>query len=96
MANIASQGFKSVINNRPDGEGGASQPLSEELAASAKAHNLEYAHLPIVPGQAVTAEQIQEMSRLLKTLPVPILGFCRTGTRASNMYAHAQRLDQEL
>ena len=37
LPEIAAMGFKTVINNRPDGEGGADQPSSAELEAAAKA-----------------------------------------------------------
>jgi uncharacterized protein (TIGR01244 family) len=45
MQEIAEQGFKSVINNRPDGEGGASQPTSAEMAKAAQAAGLQYSYL---------------------------------------------------
>jgi uncharacterized protein len=82
---IARQGYKSIINNRPDGEGGVSQPLSSDIEAAAKALGLHYAYLPVVSGQ-ITLEQAQEMARLLKTLPGPILAFCRSGARSTNIY----------
>ena len=47
---LAAAGFRSVINNRPDGEE-QGQPGSAELAAAAQANGLEYYHLPVVSGQ---------------------------------------------
>ena len=85
VAEIAAQGYKSIINNRPDGEGGPSQPLNADVEAAAKALGLQYAYLPVVNGQ-FTGEEVAEMARLLKTLPGPILAFCRSGARSTNIY----------
>ena len=85
LALIAEQGYKSVINNRPDFEGGADQPSHSQIEAQAKELGLQYAYLPVVPG-AVTSEQVATMAQLLKTLPTPILAFCRSGARSTNLY----------
>jgi len=85
LEDILAQGYKSVINNRPDFEGGPSQPLNEEIEAKAKSLGLQYVYLPVVSG-AITPDQVIEMARLLKTLPNPILAFCRSGARSSNLY----------
>src|SRR2546427_2211745 len=43
----ADQGFKLVINNRPDGEA-PGQPSSDEIEAAARAAGLDYVHIPVV------------------------------------------------
>lgn len=91
LADIASAGYKSIINNRPDGEGGSSQPLSAEIAAAAKEQGLAYAYLPVISGQ-MTHEQVEEMTKLLQTLPKPVLAFCRSGARSTQLYMFTQRL----
>lgn len=88
LAEIAKQGYKSVINNRPDFEGGPDQPTNAAIQAQAESLGLHYAYLPVVPG-AFTHEQILEMARLLKTMPGPILAFCRSGARSTNLYQMA-------
>ena len=85
LAEIALQGYKSIINNRPDNEGGPDQPKNADIAAEAERLGLNYAYLPVISG-AFTPEQVVEMSRLLKTMPEPILAFCRSGARSSNLY----------
>ena len=50
MAEAAAQGFRSVINNRPDFEGGADQPTSAAIEAAARAAGLEYRYLPVASG----------------------------------------------
>ena len=91
LTEIASQGYKSVINNRPDGEAGPSQPKNADIAAQAEVLGLHYAYLPVAPG-SVTPAEVQEMNRLLKTMPGPILAFCRSGARSTNLYHLALQL----
>ena len=57
LEGVAKAGFKSIICNRPDGEG-ADQPTFAELAAAAKNVGLEACYIPAVPGQALDAEEI--------------------------------------
>lgn len=85
LAEIAKQGYKSVINNRPDGEAGPHQPTNASIAAEAERLGLNYVYLPVMPG-AFTPEEVQEMARLLETMPGPILAFCRSGARSTNLY----------
>ncbi|NKI97391.1 TIGR01244 family sulfur transferase [Rhizobacter sp. SG703] len=88
MAWAAQQGFKSIINNRPDFEGGPDQPTSAMIEAAARAAGLQYAHLPVSPALQ-TPEQIARFGELLATLPKPILAFCRSGTRSGKLYRAA-------
>lgn len=85
LALAAAQGFKSIINNRPDMEGGAEQPSSESIATAAKAAGLAYVHIPVVSG-AYGPEDVAAMRHALDTLPKPILAFCRSGMRAGQMH----------
>ncbi|WP_114662471.1 TIGR01244 family sulfur transferase [Polynucleobacter necessarius] len=91
VAEIAQLGYKSVINNRPDGEGGPDQPSNASIQAEAEKLGLHYVYLPVVPG-AFTPQQVQEMARLLKELPGPILAFCRSGARSTNLYNFALQI----
>ena len=85
LAEIANQGYVSVINNRPDGEAGPDQPTNASIQAEAERLGLHYAYLPVVPS-AITHAQVIEMARLLKTMPGPVLAFCRSGARSTNLY----------
>jgi uncharacterized protein (TIGR01244 family) len=85
MAWAAQAGFKSVINNRPDFEGGPDQPTSAVIEAAAIAAGLRYAHLPVSPA-VQTPEQIAQFAALLAELPKPILAFCRSGTRSGKLF----------
>ncbi len=88
MAEAAAAGFKSVINNRPDMEGGPDQPLSADIEAAARAAGLEYRHLP-VNGAYQSPEEIAAMRVLIDSLPKPILAFCRSGARSTKIYVSA-------
>jgi uncharacterized protein (TIGR01244 family) len=85
FAFLAEQGFRSVINNRPDGEGGVEQPRSDSLASAASHAGIEYAYLPVIPSE-ITPEVVAQFAMLLATLPKPILAFCKSGGRANRLY----------
>ncbi|HXD04476.1 MAG TPA: TIGR01244 family sulfur transferase [Burkholderiaceae bacterium] len=91
MAAVAQAGFRSVVNNRPDFEGGPDQPTSAQMEAAARAAGLEYVFLPVASNHQ-TPEQIAEFAALLEHLPKPMLAFCRSGTRSGKLYAQAMAL----
>ncbi len=93
MGTLAAAGFRSVINNRPDGEG-EGQPSSAEMQAAAHASGLEYHHLPVVSGQIGDAD-VAAFAELLAQVRGPVLAFCRTGTRSTSLWAlsEAHHLD---
>ncbi len=92
IASAAEAGFKAVMNNRPDMEGGAEQPSSASIEAAAKAAGLEYAYLPVSGGYQ-SPEQIAQCAALLQSLPRPLLMFCRSGARSTQLYMQAIALD---
>ncbi|MEQ1682554.1 MAG: TIGR01244 family sulfur transferase [Burkholderiaceae bacterium] len=85
MAWAAQAGFKSVINNRPDFEGGPDQPTSATMQAAALAAGLRYAWLPVAP-QVQTEQEIARFAELLNELPKPVLAYCRSGARSGKLY----------
>lgn len=88
MAWAAAAGFRSVINNRPDFEGGPAQPTSAMMEAAALAAGLRYAHLPVSPASQ-TPDEIRRFATLLAEMPKPILAFCRSGTRSGKLFRSA-------
>ena len=91
MAEAARQGFKSVINNRPDFEHDRDQPTSAAIEAAAVAAGLVYRFLP-VDGGYQSPEEIAAMAKLLAELPRPILAFCRSGARSARLFSAAQAI----
>jgi uncharacterized protein (TIGR01244 family) len=92
MAAAAEAGFKAVMNNRPDMEGGPEQPASAAIEAAAKAAGLAYAYLPVSGGYQ-SPEEIARCAELLKSLPRPLLMFCRSGARSTRLFMQAQALE---
>jgi len=88
MAEVARMGIRSVVNNRPDFEGGADQPTSASIEAAARAAGLEYRFLPVSGGYQ-SPEEIKAFAALLGQLPRPLLAFCRSGARSTNLYKQA-------
>ena len=84
----ASQGFRSIIINRPDGESG-DQPAYREIVEAAARHGLEARYVPVVSGQ-VTDADVEAFSNAMRELPAPALAFCRTGTRSATLWALSQ------
>lgn len=91
MAAAAAAGFRSVINNRPDFEGGPGQPTNAAMEAAARAAGLEYAFLPVASGFQ-TPQEAERMAELMERLPKPVLAFCRSGARSGRLYQMARQL----
>lgn len=91
MAWAAQNGFKSVVNNRPDFEGGPDQPTNAAIEAAARAAGLEYAFLPVNGGYQ-SPEEIERFAELLRTMPRPLLAFCRSGARSGRLFQAAASL----
>lgn len=85
MAKAARAGFRSVMNNRPDLEGGASQPSSAQMEAAARAAGLDYRFLPVA-GNYQSPEEAAACALLLDTMPKPVLMFCRSGARSTRLF----------
>jgi len=85
---IAEAGFRSIVCNRPDGEG-ADQPGYREIALAAAGQGLEARFLPAESGK-VTDEQGRAFGALMRELPKPVLAYCRTGMRSTTMWALSQ------
>src|SRR3546814_8052066 len=90
-SDLADAGFKSVIINRPDLEGGPQQPLSADVMAAARAAGLAVEYQPVV-GSAMTQDDVVRFAEILKELPAPVLAYCRTGTRCTHLFNAARSL----
>lgn len=88
VGEIAAQGYRAIICNRPDGEG-SDQPTFEEIEAKAKELGLEAHYQPIVAGK-VSDKDADAFAALLIDLPGPVLAYCRTGTRSATLWSLAQ------
>lgn len=89
FAEIAKLGFKTIINNRPDYEGGDAQPASASLKAAAEAAGLAYFYIPVIPNN-IQADEVAAFAQTFSVATKPVLGFCRTGNRAGKLFQLAQ------
>ena len=89
MAAVAGAGFRSVICNRPDGEE-TGQPRQSDMQAAAHAAGLCYRYIPVVPGEAGPRDAAA-FATAVAELPGPVLAYCRSGARASALYAASRR-----
>ncbi|PJX25835.1 TIGR01244 family protein [Advenella sp. S44] len=90
MAAVKSAGYHSVIINRPDYEGGESQPASADVIKAGEQAGLTVVYQPVVSG-AITPEDVKTFRQHLDTLPTPVLAYCRSGTRCTHLYNAAKQ-----
>mgnify|MGYP001453543984 FL=1 len=88
IAALKAGGFRSIICNRPDGEG-ADQPTFDEIEAAAKAAGIEIRYIPIKSGM-VRDEDAEDFGKALDELPAPTLAYCRSGTRSATLWSLSQ------
>ena len=89
VAEIAAQGFRSIMCNRPDGES-AGQAEVATIRAEAERLGLAFAFVPVISGRIVP-EDVDEFRAAIDRLPAPVLAYCRSGARCQNLWMLAQR-----
>lgn len=87
FAALAAEGFRHVINNRPDGEM-LGQLTSAEAEAAAKAAGVTYRHAPFQGPP--TEEAINALEAQFDAAQGRVLAYCRTGTRSITTWAVLQ------
>ena len=92
VSQIVEKGFKSVVNNRPDMEGGPEQPTSTQIEETVRGAGLEYVYQPVIAGQ-ITEADVHAFADHFNALPKPVLMFCRTGNRSNNLFQIAKQMD---
>lgn len=81
-------GVTLVVNNRPDGED-PEAPQGEEIEIAARNAGLDYIAIPI--GRAGFSEpQVDMLVDALDKAEGKVLGYCRTGTRSTLLWALAR------
>ncbi len=81
IAILAKAGFKSILNNQPDGEV-ARFERDAEIAVIAARHGLAHAFSPL-SSRTPPAEEIASFAAALTSLPAPIYAFCYSGARSA-------------
>jgi uncharacterized protein (TIGR01244 family) len=86
FAEVAARGFRSVVNNRPDGEAPDQLP-NHRAEAAASSQGLQYRYQPIENLNVTDDDVVDAHARLMNDLPRPILFYCRSGTRCTILWA---------
>jgi uncharacterized protein (TIGR01244 family) len=88
ITEIASEGFKTIICNRPNGEDLTQTPY-ETIETASQKNGMQFYCLPIVSGE-INKHIIQEMRNILQNAPAPILAYCRSGNRCFHLWTLSQ------
>lgn len=80
VAQLAQAGFTAIVCSRPDGEE-EGQPSSDDMAAAAAEHGLQFHYIPITPGE-FGDDSIARFAAARQQAAGPVFGYCRTGARA--------------
>ncbi len=81
VKSLANQGYKTLVNNRPDGEE-PNQPSSDDIAKVAGEYGIEYRHIPFAGGM-FEMHHVQEFADFYNQSQRPLHIFCRSGNRSS-------------
>jgi len=82
----AREGYRTVVNNRPDGEGGPEQPTAEACRQAAEEAGLSYHYIPMTPDR-LSADLIEEFRQAIEDGPQPVLAHCKSGARSTALWA---------
>lgn len=80
----ATDGIKTIINVRPDGEKEGAMPAAEARGI-AEGKGLAYHHMPVSPTN-ITDDDVQGFGALLASAEGPVLMHCGTGMRAAVLW----------
>ena len=89
VAEIVELGFRSILCNRPNGEG-SNQPRFDQIEKAAVEAGLEVRFQPVISGR-ITAEDAVEFAQAMADLPQPVFAYCRTGTRCAMLWSLSQK-----
>ena len=90
IGELKAMGFCAIINNRPDGEA-PGQQFSELLEHEATRLGLRYAFIPIVPGKMTDSDAAKFVQAITEAAG-PVLAFCRTGNRSTQLWNRAREI----
>ena len=85
IAALKSAGFRSIINNRTDGEDEI-RLNSDEMALAAENHGLAYAYVPVKDRNPLERDA-QAFEDAMEDLPGPVHAYCKTGGRSAALWA---------
>jgi len=88
VSDALAQGVTLIVNNRPEGESDDQVP-GAQIEAAARAAGIDYLAIPITHS-GFSAPQVDAMAEALARTSGQVLGYCRSGTRSTLLWALAQ------
>ena len=84
VADIAADGFTTIVCNRPDLEE-YGQPLAEDIRKECEARGLAFHFIPI-DRSGLTMSMVEAFRRAVDESAGPLLAYCRSGQRSAVMW----------
>jgi uncharacterized protein (TIGR01244 family) len=81
-------GVTLIVNNRPEGESDDQTP-GAEIEAAARAAGIDYIAIPITHA-GFSHAQVARLAEALRNAQGRVLGYCRSGTRSTLLWALAR------
>ena len=88
VATAKEQGVTLIVNNRPEGESDDQTPGSD-IEAAARAAGIDYLAIPITHA-GFSHPQVAKLAEALDGRTGAVLGYCRSGTRSTLLWALAR------
>src|SRR5690348_7894272 len=85
---LHAQGFRTLVNMRPDGEA-PGQPDYGQMQGAAHDAGLAYGYVPIKPG-AISPTSVEALGSTLSRMPKPMLLYSEAGDRPARTWALAE------
>lgn len=85
LVQVAADGFRVLLNNRPDGEALIGQPAAERIHVAAHQAGLASHYVPIALPRLGAAE-VRQFHDILAASDGPVLAFCRSGFRCALLW----------
>lgn len=93
VAEIARQGFKTLVANRPDREE-PGQPAMADIEAAATEHGLKWVYMPVESGN-ITDADVDQFATMIHDADTPVFAFCRSGTRCTVLWSLSKARELE-
>ncbi|NTE58601.1 TIGR01244 family phosphatase [Agrobacterium tumefaciens] len=94
FSSLSAQGYKSIINARPDGEDHG-QPGNMREKSAAGTAGLAYSFIPVT-GPTMTEADIRAFQQAMAEADGPVFAHCKGGTRALTLYVLGEALDGRI
>ncbi|MBU2677181.1 MAG: TIGR01244 family phosphatase, partial [Gammaproteobacteria bacterium] len=81
---LQTQGYATIVCNRPDGED-FGQPTAASVATACEELNMAFHNLP-VDRAGITAEMVERFRKIVAESNGPVLAYCHSGHRSSVLW----------